>query len=139
LPAGIPDALPGMLVSVCIFIYVAADHPLESAGDGALRLKTLKRREHRNLLDGEHVYLALGCACALTLDGADEEDKTERRALLDQLEVFLMTATAEGPVHALVTDGRRSPPKELTVSVAEFRDFDFDSAWDAPILLTVRS
>jgi hypothetical protein len=132
--------MPGMLTSVCIFVYVAADHPLEGAGErAALRLTKLKRHEHRNLLDGEHAYLALGCACALTLDGADEEGKAERERLLDALEVFLSAATDEGPVLALITDGGRTPPRQLAVAVSQFRDFDFDSAWDAPSLLTVRS
>lgn len=135
---GLPRAGPGMLVSVCIFVYVQADHPLET-GDSALRLTRLKRREHRNLLGGEHVYVDLGCACALTLDGADEADKAEQQALLDDFEVFLTAATAAGPVQALITDGRRVPPRQVAVSVAEFRDFDFDSARDAPSLLTVRT
>lgn len=126
-----------MLVSVCIFVYVEADHPLEGAGDGSLRLTKLKRREHKRLLDGEHVYLALGCACALTLDGADEEDKAKRSRLLDDLEAFLSGATEKGDVRALVTDGSRAQPEEITVVVSEFREFDFDSAWDAPSLLTV--
>ena len=127
-----------IIASVCIFVYVAADHPLEASG-GNLRLKKLKRREHKNLLDGEHVYLALGgCACRLTQDGADEEHTAEREALLDTFEPFLAAATKEGPVHALVTDGSRTPPKQVVISPTEFRDFDFDSAWDAPSLVTVR-
>lgn len=129
-----------MFGGVCIFVYVGADHPLEVPGDSALRLTTLKRREHKRLLSGEHAYLALGgCACALTLDGADEEAKADRQALLEAFEMFLTAATAEGPVHALVTDGSRTPPRKVAVSVAEFRDFDFDTAWEAPSLLTVRS
>ncbi len=84
-------------------------------------------------------YLALGCACALTLDGADEDDKAGRQDLLDAFEVFLTAATAEGPVHVLVADGSRTPPKQVTVSVAEFHDVDFDSARDVPSLLAVRS
>lgn len=131
-------AMPGMLLSVCVFVYVAADHPLEAASDGSLQLTRLKRRERKHLPDGEHVYLALGCACALTLDGADEEDKAERNRLLDDLEAFLVAATETGDVRALVTDGSRMPPKEVAVSATEFREFDFDSAWDAPTLLTVR-
>jgi hypothetical protein len=127
-------------VGVCIFVYVAAEHPLERAAEGGLRLKKLKPREHKKLIDGENVYLALGgCACALTLDGADEEDRAERRTLLDQFEAFLAAATVEGPLDALVTDGSRTPPRELALSVAGFRDFDFDSAWEAPTLLRVRS
>jgi uncharacterized protein YggL (DUF469 family) len=129
-----------MFGGVCIFVYVGADHPLEVPGDSALRLTKLKRREHKRLLIGEHAYLALGgCACALTFDGADEEAKAERQALLDAFEIFLTKVTAEGPVHALVTDGSRTPPRQVAVFVAELRDFDFDSAWDAPSLLMVRS
>lgn len=139
LSTGAPTAAPGIFGSVCIFVYVGADHPLEVPGDSALRLTKLKQRVHKKLLCGEHAYLALGCACALTLDGADEDDKAERQALLDALEVFLTAATAEGPVYALVTDGSRAPLKQVAVSVADFRDFDFGSAWDAPSLLTVRS
>ncbi len=46
-----------MFGSVCIFVYVGADHPLEVPGDSALRLMKLKRREHKKLLWGEHAYL----------------------------------------------------------------------------------
>ncbi len=137
--AGAPKAVSGMFGSVCIFVYVGADHPLEVPGDSALRLMKLEQRMHKKLLCGEHTYLALGCACALTPDGADEDDKVERQALLEAFEVFLTAATTEGPVHALVTDGSRTPSKQVTVSVAQFRDFDFDSARHAPSLLTVRS
>lgn len=127
-----------MLVSVCIFVYVGADRPLAAPGGSGLLLTKLKRREHKHVLSGEHAYLALGCACSLTLDGADEADLAERQGLLDAFEMFLAVATREGPVHVLVTDGSRTAPKEAEVLVAEFRDFDFDSAWDAPSLLTVR-
>ena len=122
---------------MCIFVYVAAEHPLEDAGVGSLRLTRLKPRQHKRLLEGGHVYLAGGCACALTLDGADEEDRAQRTRLLDDLEAFLLAATEGGDVRALVTDGSRRQPAEQAVSVSEFRDFDFDSAWDAPTVLTV--
>lgn len=127
-----------MLVTVCIFFYVAAEHPLDDAGDGSLRLRRLKPREHKRLLEGEHVYLAVGCACALTLDGADEEDRVQRTRLLDDLEAFLSAATEQGVVRALVTDGSRKQPAAVTLSVSDFREFDFDSAWHAPSVLTVQ-
>lgn len=119
---------------------LAADHPLDELSDARLWIRGLKRHE-RPLLAEAHVYLAFGsCACDLTLDGAGEEDKAKRQVMLDDFEAFLITATKQGPVHALVTDGdRRTPPKELAVSVPEFRDFDFDSAWDAPTRLTITS
>lgn len=123
---------------MCIFVYVEADHPLDGASVGARSVKRLKPREHKRLIDGEHVYLALGCACALTLDGADDEDKAERERLLDDLEAFLSAATEKGEIRALITDGSRTKPRELGVAVSQFREFDFDSAWDSPSLLTVR-
>lgn len=125
-------------MSVCIFIYIAAEHPLDGVRDGSLRLTQLKPRKHKHLLDGTYVYLALGCACGLTLDGADEEDQAKRMSLLDDLELFLSAATKGGHVRALVTDGSRTQPREVAVLVSEFREFDFDSAWDRPTVLTVR-
>jgi hypothetical protein len=123
---------------VCIFVYAAADRPLEGMGETGIPIKNVKSRERR-LLPAEHVYLAFGgCACDLTLDGADESDKAKRDALLDQLERFLAAATRTGRVYALATDGdRRTTPKQVTLTVSEVRDFDFDSAWDAPTLLTI--
>jgi hypothetical protein len=123
---------------VCIFVYVAADRPLDGIGETGMPIKSVKSRERR-LLPAEHVYLAFGsCACDLTLDGADESDRAKRDALLDQLERFLTAATRTGPVYALATDGdRRTTPKQVTLTASEVRDFDFDSAWDAPTLLTI--
>ena len=123
---------------VCIFVYVGAERPLESTGEVLLRLTKVKSRREKSLLDEEHVYLASGrCACALTLDGADNDCKAERQALLDALSAFLTAATVDGQVRTLVTDGGRQPPREVAVSVAQVQCFDFDSAWDAPSLLTV--
>lgn len=134
-----PPGGQSCILSACaFFVYVAAERALDGVKGGP-PLKTLKPREYRKSINAEHAYLALGCACALTLDGADDEDKEERRKLLDQLEVFLAAATADGPVKVLVTDGSRTQPAELAIPVAGFRDFDFDSAWDAPTLLTVLS
>lgn len=74
---------------MCIFVYLQADRPLEEVGHATLHLKKLKPRDHKRLIDGEHVYLALGgCACALTLDGAEEADKAERETLLDAFEAL---------------------------------------------------
>lgn len=50
--AGAPVAGPGMFGSVCIFVYVGADDPLEVVGNSALRLTKLKSREHKQLLRG---------------------------------------------------------------------------------------
>lgn len=128
-----------MLPRVCIFVYVAAERPLEASEESGLRFIKLKQRERRHVLDEEHVYVAVGCACALTLDGAAEEDLAERAALLDALERYLTTATHQGPVRLLVTDRGRERARQLDLAVSEFRDFDFASAWDSPSLLNVHS
>jgi hypothetical protein len=125
---------------VCIFVYVGADRLLP--GDSGLRIETVKQRgrEHKDLRDGvENLYLALGgCACALSLDGADDDARRERDVLLDGFDAFLTEATRQGPVEVLVTDDdRRSTPERLAVSVDGFRKFDFDTAWDRPTRLTI--
>jgi hypothetical protein len=129
---------------VCIFVYVGADHALDGFGGSTMRVSPVKRRNrmHRDLRDGvRHLYLAFdGCACDLTLDGADAGARAKRDALLDNFESFLAKATAQGPVQALVTDGdTRTPPGHVSITAPEFRDFDFDSAWQVPTLLTITS
>jgi cysteine sulfinate desulfinase/cysteine desulfurase-like protein len=125
---------------VCIFVYVGADRPLPA--ESGLRIEPVKRRgrQHNDLRDGvENLYLALGgCACELSLDGADGDARRKRDSLLDGFESFLTEATKDGPVEALVTDDdRRAAPGHVSVSVAEFRSFDFDTAWNAPTRLTI--
>jgi hypothetical protein len=123
---------------VCIFVYVGANRPLESADDTPLRLTRVKHRHEKSVLCDEYVYLAFGgCACDLTLDGADDADKEKRQVLLDALSNFLSMATMDGPVRTLVTDGGREPPKEVALLISEVQHFDFDSAWEAPSLLTI--
>lgn len=118
---------------MCIFVYLGADRPLDGLTGSGLQLSAVKRqnRMHRDLRDGvQHLYIAFGgCACALTRDGAEADELAQREALLDDLVSFLDAATTSGPVQALVTDGNtKTPPAQASISVAEIRDFDFDTA-----------
>ena len=122
-------------------VYLAADRPLDSVGPTGLRVELLKRRRWPgDLFPGAHVHLVnAGCACELLRDGTAEEEASARSALLDQLDAYLQAATTQGPIQALVcwAGDERKSASVASLSVAEFRDFDFDSAWDAPTRLTI--
>jgi len=128
---------------MCLAVYFAADRPLSTVTGPGLRVELLRtRRWPGDLFVGEKLYGVMsGCACDLLSDEADPEDGSKKDALLDQLLAYLHAVTEQGPIHALVCWGgdERKKAKDVSMSVAEFRTFDFDSAWDAPTRMTITS
>lgn len=126
---------------MCLAVYLAAAHPLETMTGLDLRVEQLKRqRWPGDLFAQEHVYAVLaGCACALLSDGNTSNEERERQALLDELEAYLKLAARQGPVEALVCWGgdERKQAQSISMPPEGIGALDFDRAWDVPMRLLI--
>lgn len=127
---------------MCLAVYLASDHPLETLSGPRLTVERLKRRAWPgDVFGGKPVYgVLLGCACLLLSDGVEGEEERERQALLAELQAYLAEAANQAPIQALVcwAGDEKKPPEGITVSPAEIARFDFDRAWDVPMRLIIR-
>ncbi len=91
---------------MCLALYLAAPRPLTTVSSPVLQVERMRGRGWPgDLFGGEQQYRLMGgCACLL-LDDTDDEAAAEREAVLAELTAYLMTATEQGPVHALVCWG----------------------------------